>query len=125
MLDEDSDRIYRAGERTYAILESYHDTQHVGRLTSHEHAALARIEENACCGPVREGPFTVLPVNPDHELSELHAIRLQEGASMIVGRTDYGAVLARALVFREPRYSPLEAEETALRWGFEVARPEN
>lgn len=122
MLDEDSDRIYRAGERTYAILESYHDTQHVGRITSHEHAALARIEENACCGPVREGPFTVLPVNPGHELSELHAIRLQEGASMIVGRTDYGAVLARALVFREPRYSPLEAEETALRWGFEVAR---
>lgn len=117
----DDDRIWRAGENTYAILESYVDSRHVGRLTRHEHLALRQIEENASCGPIHEGPFTVLPVNPEHELSDLHVIRLEEGASMIVGRTDYDAILARALVFREPRYSPLDAEEAALRWGFEVA----
>jgi hypothetical protein len=43
--------------------------------------------------------------------------------SLITGhREDDGALVTRALLFRD--YSPGEAEEMALRWGFQPARRE-
>ena len=116
MYDEDEDLTFRVGELTYSILEQYADTKTIGRLTAFEREAA---EEH---GDVRrEGPLTVVPVNVDEELADLKAVRLTTGLSMIVGtRTDDDALMARALCFREPEYTPLDAQETALRWGWDA-----
>jgi len=111
MLVGDEETI-RVGELTYAVLEQYADTKTIGRITAFERAALQSDE------PSNDGPSTVIPVNVGEELSDFKAVRLAQGLSMVVGNRDDGAIMARALCFREPEYSPLDAEETALRWGF-------
>lgn len=114
--------ITRAGERTYALLESFGDHS-IGRLTAHERAALDRISQNEIFHAFEEGPLTIVPVNGEHSMGEFKAVRLTETASMLVGyRTEDDAILARALVFRDP-VSQLDAEETAMRWGFDVLDP--
>ena len=114
--DEDEDLTFRVGELTYSILEQYADTKSIGRLTAFEREAA---EEH---GDVRrEGPLTVVPVNVNEELADLKAVRLTTGLSMIVGtRSDDDALMARAVCFREPEYTPLDAQETALRWGWDA-----
>lgn len=103
----------RIGELTFAILEQYADTKTIGRITAFERAALASNETST------EGPLTVIPVNVGEDLEDEKAVRLTQGVSMIVGtRVDDSALMARALVFREPEYDALSAQETALRWGF-------
>lgn len=105
---------YRAGEITHAIMEEYDDTAEVGRVTGQERGALA-VDR-----PTRVGPLAVIPVNPDYEVGEIRAVRLAPGASILVGNRRDGAVVAKALVFREPEFNLLDAEETALRWGFAI-----
>jgi len=113
MFDEEAGT-YRIGELTYAILEQYEDTKTVGRLTAFERAA-ADARQIRC-----EGPLTVVPVNLDDELADFKVVRLATGLGMIVGARADDALMARALVFREPEYGPVDAQETALRWGFDA-----
>jgi hypothetical protein len=108
----------RIGELTHAILEQYADSEQVGRITAFERAAIEAITAGDY-EVRREGPLTIVPVNEDHELVDFKAIRLTAGLSMIVGaRPDDDAVIARALCFRAPEFSALDAQETAMRWGF-------
>lgn len=124
MWDGEDGPVFRAGESTFAVLETFQDRR-MGRITQHEHAALKLIEEDSYCGPLHEGPLTILPVNPEYAIEDVKAVRLADGASLLIGnRHEDGAVVTRALVFREPEYTQLDAEETALRWGFEVAEAE-
>lgn len=121
-VDEHGDPAGRMGELTAAILETYEDTARVGRLTRFEFVALERIQSEPNIDPITEGPLTIVPVNPDHDFDgEFKAVRLADGLSMIVGhRPDDRAALARALVFRSPEFSILDAEEKAIEWGFPV-----
>jgi hypothetical protein len=112
--NEEEQASYRAGEITHAILEQYDDTAEVGRVTAQERDALAAE------APTRVGTLAVIPVNPNHEVGEIRAVRLTTGASILVGNRRDGAVVAKALVFREPEFNLLDAEETALRWGFAI-----
>jgi hypothetical protein len=108
----------RIGELTHAILEQYADSEQVGRITAFERAAMDAIEDGDY-EPRREGPLTIVPVNEAHELADFKVIRLTAGLSMIVGaRLDDNAIIARALCFRAPEFTALDAQETAMRWGF-------
>jgi hypothetical protein len=121
MWDGEDGPIFRAGEQTYALLESYLDVSTPGRITASEAAALARIAENAECDIIIEGAFTVVPVNAEYAIGDVHALRLSDGSSVLLGRRDGdGAIVARAFSFREPRYDRLAAEEAVLRWGFSL-----
>jgi hypothetical protein len=114
---------FRSGELTYAILEQYAEDRAIGRLTSFEQSAVAKIAAGEYA-VLSEGPLTVVPVNADHELERVRAVRLAPGLSMLLGyRPDDEAILARALVFRAPEFNHLDAEETALRWGFQAGAP--
>jgi hypothetical protein len=104
---------YRAGEITNRILDEYPEAE-VGRITAHEREALAAE------APTHVGRSAVIPVNAEYEVSEHRVIRLAAGASMIVGNRRDGAIVAKALIFREPDFDRLDAEETALRWGFAI-----
>lgn len=109
---------YRAGEITAAILEEYPDAQR-GRLTSFEARALGMIELDGDPGRLRDGVLHIIPVNVDYEMANVRPVRLADGLSMLVGdRVEDDALVARALVFREPAYNELDAEERALAWGF-------
>jgi hypothetical protein len=111
--DEVEDRTYRAGELTHALLEQYPDRK-IGRLTPLESKAMdAGV-------PTREGPLAVIPVNPGYETVSLKAVRLADGLSILVGRKADGAIVSKGLVFREPEFTPGEAEERAIEWGFPV-----
>lgn len=121
----EGETLVRVGAQTYDVLESFLDTKTIGRITRNESTALRQIAADPLCGVIQEGPFVVVPVNPDHDLDEIAAVRLEHGGpSLLVGRRVDGALIARALVFREP-CTPLDAEETALRWGFDVARDDS
>ena len=110
--DQQRNRTVRLGELTAAVIEE-HPEHTVGRVTQIERDAV----ENGDVG--QHGNVCVIPVNPDYQVRELRAFRLQEGLSMIVGQrfTD-DAIVAKALCFREPQFDLAKAEETALRWGF-------
>jgi hypothetical protein len=112
--NEEEETSYRAGEITNRILDEYHDTAEVGRITQQERDALAAEV------PTRVGNLAVIPVNAEHAVVDHRVIRLTTGASMIVGERADGAIVAKALVFREPEFDLLDAEETALRWGYSI-----
>jgi hypothetical protein len=121
MWDGEDGPIYRAGELTYTLLETYADTKRIGRITKDELAALRQIEADPDCGVISEGSLTIIPVNAEYSIEDMKAVRLSDGISAMIGnRPEDGAVVTRALVFREPEYKALDAEELALRWGFEV-----
>jgi hypothetical protein len=110
--DEEAAEVVRYGELTAAVLEEYPDHT-VGRVSSIEREAVEAGEVT------QRGPVAVVPVNPGYEVRDLRVFRLDEGASLIVGqRTSDGAMVAKALSFREPQFKPDEAEEIAVRWGF-------
>lgn len=121
MWDGDDGPIYRAGELTYALLESYPGYQ-VGRLTKHETAALDHFTANPHdASAFQSGPVTVIPVNRDYMIGEIQAVRLYEGATLLLGRRNEDqAIIAAALAFKEPTFTALGAEETAMRWGFDA-----
>jgi hypothetical protein len=111
----DGEEVIRVGELTYEVLCEYPDRE-IGRVTPIERRALE--DELA----ITDGPVTVVPVNPRHRVDAVKALRLAPGLSMIVGeRVPDGAIVAKALCFRSPEYDALDAEETALRWGFAVS----
>jgi hypothetical protein len=108
-------RTVRYGELTAAVLQE-HPAHTIGRVTDTEREA---IQSNAV---TQRASVVVVPVNADYEVTELRAFRLGEGLSMIVGqRREDGALVARALSFREPQFDLTQAEDTALRWGFITA----
>lgn len=118
MYDEDTETSVRVGELTYAILEEYADTKTIGRLTTFEQAALERFADGWETS-MNEGVLTVIPVNVGEEIGEIRAIRLTTGLSLLVGhRVEDDAIMARAMSFRMPEFSALDAQERALRWGW-------
>lgn len=120
MWDGDDGPIYRAGELTYAVLEEYADVKRLGRISKFERAALDKIAQNEVSHPFTEGPVNVVPVNLEYDIDEIAAVRLTEGVSILVGkRPEDGAIVARAFTFRAP-LTELDAQETALRWGYEI-----
>lgn len=113
VLDEATGETRRVGERTLAILEEYADYQ-LGRITALEREALHARE------PFITGPLAIIPVNPAHVAVDVKALRLAPGLSMLVGERKDGALVAKALCFRQPEFDVLDAEETALKWGFPI-----
>ena len=110
--------IVRVGELTYRLLEEY-DGGTVGRVTPAEREALARIDAGDY-EPARDGTLMVFPLNGEYAIDDVRAVRLDEGVSMLVGaRVGDGALVARALTFRAPRFSPVDAQTVALEWGFD------
>jgi hypothetical protein len=90
-------------------------TREVGRITPIERRALDEGQ------PIKDGPTAVVPVNPGFVVTDIKAIRLAPGLSMLLGtRKGDGALVAKALSFREPEFDLLAAEETALKWGFPI-----
>lgn len=115
---EEDQGIVRAGENTYRVLEEYGGGT-IGRVTPAERDALDRIEAGVY-EPVRDGTLMVFPLNGEYAITDIRAVRLSEGLSMLVGNRDGdGAVIARALTFRAPHFTPVDAQATALQWGFE------
>lgn len=114
---------FRAGELTYAAMESYSDTQDIGRVSANERAALDRIA-GGDHDTFTEGPLIVVPVNTGEELGAVRAVRLAPGLSLLVGqRPDDDAHMARALVFRSTEFSARQAEEMAVSFGFGPPAP--
>ncbi len=112
--DPEVEAVVRLGEIAAAILEQHPDHT-IGRVTQAEHAAIA-LER-----PTQVGTTMFVPVNPDYEVAEVRAVRLAEGFSMLVGTLPGGAVVAKALCFREPHFTAETAENAALTWGYEIA----
>lgn len=111
--DDELQATVRVGENTYRILEQYEDRE-VGRITKIEQEALGAIR------PTAVGGIIAIPVNVGEELDELKIARLGKGLSMVVGTRPDEALMARALIFREPDYDRLRAEELAAAWGFSI-----
>lgn len=112
--DADAGRTMRVGELTSAILDEYAETRAVGRVGQIERDAIEAGET------IQRGRVVVVPVNPGHEVEELRVIRLDEGASLVLGERRDGAIVAKALSFREPHFDMTQAEDTAIRWGYPV-----
>jgi hypothetical protein len=111
--------IYRFGELTYGILETYPDRT-IGRITRDERSALATVGSDHDGAPVVQGGVIVVPVNLEYAIEDVKAVRLTRGMSVLVGNRDFDdAVVTRALVFRKSEFSEVDAEEWAMRWGFE------
>ncbi len=114
--DEGLQRIVRVGEITYAILAEYQATKKDGRVQDFEREA-AENEE-----PCQRGPVAMVPVNLGVRAHSFRAVRLNEGLSMIVGeRIEDGALMAKAICFREPEFTARQAEDRVARWGFPLA----
>lgn len=112
--EEEAGELLRIGEITAAVLEEHPDFS-VGRITEAE-------REAATTGlKFQHGPLAVVPVNPGFQVRELRALRLQDGLSLIAGESVEGIMVAKAISFREPNWTPERAEEIAVRWGFPVA----
>lgn len=113
--DQASESTIRVGELTAAVVSEYPEHT-VGRLNDAERAAATATEV------YQQGPVAIVPVNPDYEVGELRVLRLAEGLSMVVGARDIdGAIVAKALCFREPAWAVSTAHEMAMRWGFVTA----
>lgn len=105
------EQMVRMGQQTYDVLDAYPDRE-IGRLTAND------IEGTRLTEPTRIGPTIYVPVNPGYEIAEVRAVRLEDGLSILVGQIPGGALVAKTLAFREPKWDADKAEETALRWGF-------
>lgn len=121
--DEELNAVVRVGELTASVLEEFPEHT-IGRVTAIERRAVETREI------IQEGPLIAVPVNPDYQTRELRAVRLNDqgasnGISMIVGQRPNGAIVAKALVFRDSEHSIDEAEARALRWGFPVPERED
>jgi hypothetical protein len=111
--DEDEQAVLRVGDVTYAVLEEYEETRTVGRLSANERRALQ--------GETAPG-IVALHVNSEYAVQDdaLSAVRLtpERRVTLVTGRRDGDeALVTKAILFRD--MSPTEAEELALRWGFE------
>lgn len=115
----------RAGEFTADLLEEFADTSEIGRLTQREREALTRISDDGMTQSFQHGALTVIPVNAAYEVGDVRAVRLAPGLTALVGnRIGDDAVVARALSFRTPEFTDLEAEERASAFGFVPPDPE-
>lgn len=116
--EEELDAVCRMGEITYAILDQY-PKRNIGRVTTTERNVIDAAEA------VQKGSTLYVPVNPSYAIRDAKAIRLEGGLSLIIGeRQGDGAWVAKLLCFRETEFDKLQAEEMALRWGFEIRLPE-
>jgi hypothetical protein len=111
--DPEVEAVVRLGETAAAILEQYPDHT-IGRVTEAERAAVSLDR------PTQVGTTMFVPVNPGYEVAEVRAVRLTEGFSMLVGSLAGGAIVAKALCFREPHFTAETAENAALTWGYAI-----
>lgn len=111
--DEDDGRVIRIGELTEAILEQFPDHT-IGRVTGAENEALEAGET------FQKGAMIAVAVNLDYETFEHRAVRLGNDVSLIVGQTAAGALITRAVCFRDDAYTVAAAEDRAIAWGFFV-----
>lgn len=117
---EDDQTLRRMGEQTYQYLDAYPEAR-IGRLTKAERGAL-EIAENSLA-PYERGAFRVVPLNTAVELANYQAVRLYDGVTAYIGERADGALLTRALLFRQPA-TLLDGVETAMQWGFDVGEDE-
>jgi hypothetical protein len=112
--EESIGEMVRVGEITFAILEEYAESKTEGRVTEFEREAVEAEE------PMQRGPVAIAPVNIGVPVGpNLKAVRLTKGLSMIVGERIYdGAIMAKAICFREMEYTASEAETRVASWGF-------
>jgi hypothetical protein len=118
--DEERGETTRAGALTVAILEQYPEHT-MGRVTDVERQAVNS------SSTFQTGVLACVPVNVDDDVGdELRAVRLEDGLGMILGqRRSDGAIIAKALTFREPHWNVLQAEDAVLRFGYSIPpRPE-
>lgn len=111
--DEENGEVVRIGENTEQLLDHFPECV-IGRMTAAEQRAIEfdRTTE--------DGPIIAVPVSAT-DMTDFHVVRLDDDFSVICGNRDPdGAILARTLIFRRSGYSLDEAENTALRHGFEV-----
>lgn len=111
--DEELRAVVRIGELTEAILEQFPEHK-VGRMTSSESEALD------AGGVFQKGAMISVPVNSDYDTVEHRAVRLGNDVSLIVGQTQSGAIVTRAICFRDDSYTIAQAEDRAVAWGFFV-----
>lgn len=110
--DDDLQQVVRIGEVTQRVLGEFPDAQ-LGRITAIEQRAL---EAGVT---IQEGPVAVVPIPGAPAVTDLRAVRLGDGSSLITGnRVGDGAIVTVALAFREPAWDLAGAEDTAVRWGF-------
>lgn len=110
---EERGETVRIGVLTEAILQQ-HPEHAIGRVTDTERQAVDSSQS------FQTGALACIPVNVEEEVSEIRAIRLDDGLGMIVGqRTSDNALIARAFTFREPQWNTLAAEDTVRRFGYE------
>lgn len=106
----------RMGEQTRSILEQYPERS-IGRMTTVEQAVMGDLSERA----IQRASTIYVPLNPEYAIENPKAVRLTTGLSLIVGeRVGSRAIVGKMLCFREPQFSPDQAEEYAVRWGFPV-----
>lgn len=118
--EEELDAVCRMGEITYAILDQY-PKRAIGRITPTERKLL----EEGGAEAVQKGSTIYVPVNPTYAIRNPKPVRLEGGLSLVIGeRVGDGAWVAKMLCFRETEFTALEAEDLALRWGFQVKLPE-
>lgn len=116
--DEELADTVRVGETTYRMLEAYPGYDTTARMTPYEREALAADEEIA-----QRGGVTIVSLNPGYDCRDLRVVQLASGMRAILGhRRSDGALVTKALSFREPEFDAVSAEEFALRLGYE--RPE-
>lgn len=112
--DDDLEQTVRIGEVTQRVIAEFPECT-LGRVTPIEQRAVA---EGVTC---QEGPVIVVPVADSPPITDLSVVRLGDGASLLTGRRQGdGAILTVALSFREPTWTLADAEDTALRWGFDI-----
>jgi hypothetical protein len=111
--DEEEEKVVRIGELTEAILEQFPDHT-IGRVTGAENEALEAGET------FQKGAMIAVAVNRDYETQEHRAVRLGNDVSLIVGQTSAGALVTRAICFRDDSYTVAAAEDRAIAWGFFV-----
>lgn len=114
--DRTLERVVRVGEITYAILEEFQATKSEREVSITEREAIEGEQ------PVQKGATVIVPVNVGVPLRDLQAVQLREGIAMVVGKRIYDdAIMAAALVFREPDFTARDAETRVARWGFPLA----
>lgn len=110
---EERGETVRIGVLTEAILSEYPEHA-IGRVTDVERQAVDSSQS------FQTGTLSCIPVNIGEEVSEIRAIRLDDGLGVIVGqRTADNALVAKAFTFREPHWDTLAAEDTVRRFGYE------
>jgi hypothetical protein len=114
--DENEGSVLRIGDLTQRLLDAFPDAS-IGRMTAPEQRAIE------ASSTAEEGTLIFVPVSAT-DMTDHRIVRLTDDFSVVTGcRDPDGAILARTLIFRRSGYTLSEAENEAIRHGFEVEIP--